>query len=99
MGLHVGSHQFNSTDYQRLDGIGYVVRLVQHVSRIKIGNAGEFCINQFVENEEELKWLDRPRVEVVITVFAVVEMEAREFGELNQAGDDHLDIYIRRVVP
>src|SRR5581483_602151 len=96
--LNISPHQFDGAHHQRLDRISDVVRLVEHVRRIEIRNLAEFRIDQFVEDEEQLKRLDRSRVEIVVTVLAVVEMKAGEFTELNEPRDDHLDVYVRRMM-
>ena len=39
-----------------------------------------------------------PRIEIVVAVFRIVEVEAAELVELDQPRDDHLDVGVRRVV-
>jgi len=56
------------------------------------------CVDQFVEDQEQAIGIDAACIQVVITVFAVVEMEAAELAELDQPGNDHLDVDVRRVV-
>ena len=42
--------------------------------------------------------VDRAGVEVVVAVLRVVEVEAAEFPEPREAGDDLLDVHVRRMV-
>src|SRR5207237_7481994 len=51
------------------------------------------------KDHEELERLDRSRIEVVVSVLAVVEMKPAELAELDQPGNNHLDVQVRRVVP
>jgi hypothetical protein len=82
-----------------LEWVGDVVRLVDHIGRLEIGALLFLGFHQFVENKEQLVRVDGAGVEVVVAIFAVVEMEAAEFSEAGQARDDLLDIDVGRVVP
>ena len=54
-----------------------------------------FCINQFVENKEQPVWIDRTGVQIIITVFAVIEMKTAQFFKLDKPSDNHFDIHVR----
>ena len=41
-----------------------------------------------VSSKGELERLDGTRIEIVVSVLAVVEMESRELAELNQPGHE-----------
>ena len=56
-------------------------------------------VDQLIEDQEQLKRLDRSGIEVVVSTAAVVEMEAAKFLEMDQAGDDLLDADVGRVMP
>ncbi|MNE95757.1 hypothetical protein D3C80_1938910 [compost metagenome] len=74
------------------------MRLVDHVGRMETLDPAVFGIDQFVEDEEQAIGVDRTRIEIVIAIFGIVEVEAPEFLELDQAGDDYFDIGIGRMV-
>ncbi len=97
--LHVRPHQLRGARHQRLDGVGHVVGLVEHVGGVEARHRRKLGVHQLVEDEEELERLDGARVQVVVAVLAVVEMEAGQLSELDQAGDDHLDVDVGCVVP
>jgi hypothetical protein len=65
---------------------------------VKTLHARALGIDELVENQEQLKGLHRPGIEVVVSVLAVVEMEPAELSELNQARDDQLDVHVRRMM-
>src|SRR5215207_8601762 len=96
--LDVGARQLHGARHQGLDRVGHVVRLVEHVGRRELLDLRQLGVHQLVEDEEELEGLDRARVEVVVAVLRVVEVEAGELAELDEARDDHLDVDVRRVV-
>jgi hypothetical protein len=75
------------------------VRLVEHIRGIEPRDGRiQRRIDQLVENQEQLERFDRPRVEVVVAVLAVVEVEPAELSELDQPRDDLFDVDVRRVV-
>jgi hypothetical protein len=74
------------------------VRLIEHVGRVEARRAVELGVDQLVEDQEQLEGLDRARVEVVVAVLAVVEVETGQLAELDQPRHDHLDVDVRRVV-
>ena len=76
--LHVGAHHFHRAGHQRLERIGDVVRLVEHVGRREARDALELGVDQLVEDQEQLERLDRSAVEIVVAELAVVEVEAAE---------------------
>ena len=84
--------------HQALDRVGDVVRLVEHVRRVEVLGAAVLGIDQLVEDQEQPEGVDRAGIEVVVAVLRVVEVEAAELAELDQPGDDHLDVDVRRVV-
>ncbi len=96
--LDVGAREFRGARHQGLDGVCDVVRLVEHVGRVEALDTCQLRVHQLVEDEEELEGLDRAGVEVVVAVLRVVEVEAGELAELDEARDDHLDVDVRRVV-
>src|SRR4030095_5515259 len=74
------------------------MRLVEHVRGVEIGDSVHFRVNEFIEDQEELERFDRTRVEVVVPILAVVEVEAGEFSELYQPRHDHFDVDVRRMM-
>src|SRR5213593_1499124 len=98
MGLNVGAGQFNRTHHQRFNRIRNIVGLVQHIRRIEVWNTAQLRIDKLIEDEEQLEWFDRTRIEIIIAILAVVEMKSSEFAELNQTSNNHLDIHVRRVM-
>ena len=75
------------------------MRLIQHVRGIEVRGIAVLGINELIEYQKLLIGIDAATIEIVITVFAVIKMKARQFSKLNQARDDHFDIYIRRMMP
>ena len=57
------------------------------MGRVEIGVA-TLGIHQLVEDQEQAVGVDRAGVEVVVAVLRIVEVEAAELAELDQAGDD-----------
>ena len=74
------------------------MRLVDHVRRLKSRARVELGFDQLIEDQEELVRIDSPGVEIVVAVFAVIEMKAPELAEAVQARHDLLDIDIGGVV-
>jgi hypothetical protein len=74
------------------------VRLVDHVAGAESVTRVQFCLDQFVENQEQLVRIDRARIEIVVTIFAVVEMEPAQLAEAVQPRDDLLDVGVGRVM-
>src|SRR2546421_1131015 len=74
--LHIRPDQLDATRHQRLDRVGDVVRLIESVRGCKPWNVRKLGIDELVEDEEQLKRLDRSRVQIVIAVLTIVEMEA-----------------------
>ncbi len=72
--------------------------LVDHVGRMETLRATMLRVDQFVEDEEQAIGVDRAGIEIVVAIFRIVEVEAAELAELDQAGDDHLDIDVRGMV-
>ena len=58
------------------------MRLIEHVGRAEGGQAVELRVYQFVKDQEKLKRLDRTRIQIVVSVFAVVEVKTRKLAEL-----------------
>jgi hypothetical protein len=82
-----------------MDSIGSViVRLVDHVAGVEAVSRVQFSLDQFVEHQEQLVRVDRPGIEIVVAILAVVEMEAAQLAEAVQARHDLLDIHVGRVV-
>ena len=74
------------------------MRLVQHIGRREARRLPIRGLHQLVEDQEQPIGLDRARIQVVIAIFRIVEVEAGELSRMQQARDDHLDIHIRRVM-
>ena len=83
MSLNIRARDLDAARHERFDRIGHVVRLIDHVGGIEPFDARELCIDQLVEDQKKLKGLDRSRIEVIVSVLAVVEMEAAELAELD----------------
>ncbi len=96
--LRIGAADFVGAVDQAFDRVGDVVRLVDHVRRIEVVDAALFGIDQLVEDQEQAVGLDRAGVEVVVAILGIVEVEAAELAELDQTGDDHLDIGVGRMM-
>ena len=62
------------------------------------GNSAEIKKLADIKNEKELEGVDRATIKVIVTIFTVVEVEATQFAELDQAGDDHLNVDVWSVV-
>ena len=75
------------------------MRLVEHVRRIEAGEPLQLCIDELVEHQEQLERLHRPRIEVIVAELTVVEMKPAKLTELDETGDDLLDVRIRDVMP
>ena len=88
---------FGGRNHQAFDGVGDVVALIQHVHWIEVGV--RFGFDQFIKDKEQAIRINAASVQIVITVLAVIKVKAAEFAELCQAGDDHFDIHIRRMMP
>ena len=74
------------------------VRLVEHIGRVECRAFTLGRIGQLVKHQEQLERIDAARIEVVVAVLAVVEVEATEFAELRKARHDHFDIGVRCMV-
>jgi len=98
VGLDVRTDDLVGARHEGLNGVGDVVGLVEHVGRGEVGRTVKLGIHQLVEDEEELEGLDGARVEIVVPVLAVVEMESRKLPELDEPGHDHLDVHVRGMV-
>ena len=99
MGLHVGARPARWL-LATSDSIGSVTLCdwsSMYAGR-KSRHTRPFGIDELVENQEQLKRLDRSRIEVVVSVLAVVEVKPAELAELNQPRDDQLDVDVRRVM-
>ena len=68
------------------------------LTRLGLPGSAALGVHQFVEDQEQLVRVDRAGVEVVVAVLAVVEVEAAQLSEAGQAGDDLLDVHVRRMV-
>jgi hypothetical protein len=97
-GLRIGSLQFDRRLHQTLDRIGHIVQLIDHVGGSEAFRLTALGIDQLVEDQKQPKRLDRTAIEIVVAIFGIVEMEARELLEANEPSDDLLDIYVRRVM-
>ncbi len=74
------------------------MRLINHVSWMKVLHTAIIRINQFVENKEQAIRINRPRIKIIIAIFAVVEVKAAKLSKLHQPGNDHFDIGIWGVM-
>ncbi len=74
------------------------MRLVEHVGGREARRSAGIGIDQLVEHQEQLERVDGAAVEIVVAIFAVVEMEAAQPAELDQPRHDHLDVDGRRMV-
>ena len=88
MGLYKCPRDLDRTSNERLDRIRDIVRLVEHIRRVKTGQIAKFGVNQFVKDQEKLERFHRACIQVIVAVFAVVKMKTAEFFELNEPGDD-----------
>src|SRR5581483_656180 len=91
--LGVCSCELDGADDETLNGISDVMRLVEHMSQSGICCAATLGVNQFVEDEKQLKRIDRPRIEVIITVLGIIEVESTEAPRVNEPRHNHLDVY------
>src|SRR5262245_19661899 len=98
MSLYIRTSQLDSARHERLDRIGHIVRLIQHVGRVEPRQVRELRVHELVENQEQLKRLDRAGIQIVIPILTVIEMKAAELAELDEPCDDELDVDVRRVV-
>ena len=96
--LRIRALQLDGARHEAFDRIGDVVRLVEHVGRPEVRRLGELGFHELVEHEEQAERLDGARVEIVVAVLRIVEMEAAEPLRMHQARDDHFDVHVRRVV-
>ncbi len=74
------------------------MRLVQHMRRLEARRAAQLGIHQLIEDQEQAERIDRAGVEIVVAIFRIVEMEAAQPAELDEARHDHLDIDIGRMM-
>src|ERR1035437_1548967 len=98
MSLDIGPRYLDRTCYERLDRIGNVVRLVEHIRRIKSRRIAQFGVDQFVKDKEQLKWFYRTGVKIIIAIFAVIEMKTAELSELDKTRHDLFNIYVWSVM-
>lgn len=96
--LRIGAADFVGTGNQAFDWVGHIVRLVDHMGGMEALHATMFGIYQLVEDEEQAVRLDGAGIQIVIAIFRIVEVETTELAELDEPGDDHLDIGVRRMV-
>ena len=68
MRLHTGALDFDRRDYQALDRVGDVVRLVDHVGGTEIRRIAQLRVDQLIEDEEELVGVDGAGIEIVVAV-------------------------------
>ena len=66
--LGVGALSLHRRGHQAFDRIGHVMRLIEHVGRIETRRAAVARVDQLIEDKEQTKWIDRPRVEIVVAV-------------------------------
>jgi len=83
---------------QALDRVRHVVRLVDHVGRGKALRLAHLRIHEFIEHQEQPERVDRARIEVVVAVFRIVEVETRQLLRPNQACHDLLDVRVGCVM-
>ena len=101
--LRISALHLNGGLHEALNRVGNIVALVEHIGgREALARAGGLeClrrVNQFVKYQKQPERLDRPGVEIIVTIFAVVEMEARQFIKPHQTRHDLLNINVWRVV-
>ncbi len=92
----IGALHLHRGHHQAFDRVGDVMRLVQHMGGVEAG--GILVLHQLVEHEEQTVGVDGPGIQIVVAIFAVVEVEAAEFAKADQAGDDLFDVHVGRVV-
>jgi len=85
--LRIGALHIGGGEHQRLDGVGDIVRLVEHVGGREISIAA-FGIHQFVEDEEQAERIDGAGVEIVVgstagSAVAIVDANQIELALLN----------------
>nr|GEU28680.1 hypothetical protein [Tanacetum cinerariifolium] len=98
VGLHECALHFHRAVHQAFDRIGHVVRLVQHIGRIERRAFALGRIGQLVKYQEQLERIDAARIEVVVAILAVVEVETAQLAELRKTRHDHFDVGVGRVV-
>ena len=65
---------------------------------MKLRRLAHLGIDQFVEHQEQAERIDRARIEIVVAIFGIVEVEARQFPRADQPRHDLLDIGVGRMV-
>ena len=75
------------------------MRLVEHMRRIETLGLTHFRVRQFVEYQKQAVRIDGSRIQIIVAIFAVVEMKPTKFAELDQPRHDHLDIHRWRMMP
>ena len=96
--LGVAALRFERRKHQALDRVGDVVRPVEHMGRVEVGRPALRRVDEFVERPEQAERIDRARVEVVVAVFRIVEMKARQASDADETRDDLLDVDGRRMM-
>ena len=95
--LCVSAGELDRARHQALDRVGHVVRLIEHVRGLQ-RHLAPGGVGQLVEHQEQPVRIDRARIQVIVAVFRVVEVEAAEPPGMDQARDDHLDVDVRCMV-
>ena len=72
--------------------------LVKHMSQHQPFDFSHFRINQFVENQKQAVRVNRAGIEIIITIFGIIEVKAAKFSGANEAGDDHFNVHVGRMV-
>ncbi len=98
-GLRIGALHFDRRLHQAFNRVGDIVALVQHVRRVEALGLVDLGIHQLIEHQEQPVGIDGTGIKIVIAIFGIVEVEAAQLAELDEARDDHLDIDVRRMVP
>ena len=74
------------------------MRLIEHVGRRESGRLALRRVNEFIEDSKQPKRINRPCVEIVVSVFGIIEMKTGELADANKTGDDLFDIHVWRVM-
>ena len=60
--------------------------------------AAQIRFHQFVEDQEQTEWIDRPGIKIVVAIFRIVEVKPAQLSETGKPRHDHLDIDGGRVM-
>src|SRR5262245_35437323 len=97
--LYISSLNFDRRTYEAFDRVGDIVRLINQIGWGEARCFASLGGNKLVEYEKEPERIDGTGVEIIVAIFGIIEVEAREPFCANEAGNDLLNICRGSVMP